>query len=66
MVRVTVVDGATVLGGTGTGRGAWCCPDGECLDRALRKGGFARALRTAADRIDPDALRAAFRNHGSA
>jgi predicted RNA-binding protein YlxR (DUF448 family) len=29
------------------GRGGYCCPDQTCIDRALRRGGLARTLRTA-------------------
>jgi predicted RNA-binding protein YlxR (DUF448 family) len=29
------------------GRGAYCCPDQACIDRALRRGGLARTLQIA-------------------
>jgi predicted RNA-binding protein YlxR (DUF448 family) len=29
------------------GRGGYCCPDQACIDKALRRGGLARTLRTA-------------------
>jgi predicted RNA-binding protein YlxR (DUF448 family) len=29
------------------GRGGYCCPQPACVDRALRRGGLARTLRTA-------------------
>ena len=32
--------------GSAPGRGAWVHRDAACLEAALRKGGFARALRT--------------------
>jgi predicted RNA-binding protein YlxR (DUF448 family) len=33
-------------GQTRPGRGGYCCPDQACVDKALRKGGLARTLRT--------------------
>ncbi len=40
-------DGTTGLDATGkaAGRGAYVCRDGACLDRAVGRGGLARALR---------------------
>ncbi len=32
--------------GSAPGRGAWVHREGDCIDRALGKGGLARALRT--------------------
>ena len=29
------------------GRGGYCCPEPACVDKALRRGGLARTLRTA-------------------
>ena len=29
------------------GRGGYCCPGQACIDKALRRGGLARTLRTA-------------------
>ena len=34
------------------GRGGYCCPDPACVDKALRRGGLARALRTAVGRAE--------------
>jgi predicted RNA-binding protein YlxR (DUF448 family) len=31
-------------GGRLAGRGAYVCPDGDCLQRAIKKGALARAL----------------------
>ncbi|HYR64026.1 MAG TPA: YlxR family protein [Actinomycetota bacterium] len=28
------------------GRGGYCCPDEACIEKALRRGGLARTLRT--------------------
>jgi predicted RNA-binding protein YlxR (DUF448 family) len=39
------------------GRGAWLHPTGECLDQALRRRAFGRALRTSAA-PDPAAVTA--------
>src|SRR5690242_2063186 len=39
------------------GRGAWLHPTGDCLDQALRRRAFGRALRTSAA-PDPAAVRA--------
>ena len=39
------------------GRGAWLHPTGECLEQALRRRAFGRALRTSAA-PDPAAVRA--------
>jgi predicted RNA-binding protein YlxR (DUF448 family) len=45
-------DGSIRIGG-GEGRGAWLCPELDCLDEAIRRRRFQRALR--AD-IGPDSL----------
>jgi hypothetical protein len=34
------------------GRGGYCCPDLACIDKALRRGGLARTLRTALGRAE--------------
>ena len=34
------------------GRGGYCCPDLACIEKALRRGGLARALRTAVGRAE--------------
>jgi predicted RNA-binding protein YlxR (DUF448 family) len=34
------------------GRGGYCCPDPACVDKALRRGGLARTLRTAVGRAE--------------
>ena len=34
------------------GRGGYCCPDPACIDKALRRGGLARTLRTAVGRAE--------------
>jgi predicted RNA-binding protein YlxR (DUF448 family) len=34
------------------GRGGYCCPDPACIDKALRRGGLARTLRTAFGRAE--------------
>jgi predicted RNA-binding protein YlxR (DUF448 family) len=45
-------------GGPRGGRGAYLCPRQACLDKALRKRSFARALRRTVEVCDED-LRAA-------
>ena len=47
MLRVVAVDGALVADEKAVlpGRGAWLHPSLECLDTALRRRAFARALR---------------------
>jgi predicted RNA-binding protein YlxR (DUF448 family) len=47
-----VVDAASRLGG----RGAWLHPETECLRRAVKRRGFARAFRRAVE-VDEVALR---------
>ncbi len=34
------------------GRGGYCCPDPACIDKALRRGGLARTLRTTVGRAE--------------
>ena len=38
-------DGRVDADGVGSGRGAYVCADGECLERALRPGRLAHAFR---------------------
>ncbi|WP_406249804.1 YlxR family protein [Microbacterium sp. M] len=50
LLRVVAQDGALVIDERAVlpGRGAWVHPDPECLDKALRRRAFARALRVTA------------------
>jgi uncharacterized protein len=43
--------------GHARGRGGYVCPEQACLDRALRRGGLARALRTPIAAAEAAALR---------
>lgn len=36
--------------GAGPGRGAWLCADGACLDAAVKRRAFGRALRADVNR----------------
>ena len=45
------------LRGKMPGRGAYCDPDPECLDRGLREGAIARALEVTIDATTADRLR---------
>ena len=47
LVRVVVVDGRVTVDETASlpGRGAWLHPQDACLDQAVRRRAFARALR---------------------
>jgi predicted RNA-binding protein YlxR (DUF448 family) len=49
LLRLAVSDGSIVPdpGGAAPGRGAYLHRDVACVDRALARGGLARALRTA-------------------
>jgi predicted RNA-binding protein YlxR (DUF448 family) len=73
-VRVTVPDGVVVagcvvVGGPSAGRGAWLCradgptgpPNPDCVELALRRGGFARAWRRRLDDDERRAIRDALR-----
>jgi predicted RNA-binding protein YlxR (DUF448 family) len=40
------------------GRGGYCCPDQACIDKALRRGGLARTLRTALGQAEETRLAA--------
>ncbi len=59
LLRVVVVESGEIrIGRHLPGRGAWICRGSEqCVDQALRKGGFARALRTRLDGGEGDRLR---------
>lgn len=46
MLRVRRAD-ASIQCGEGAGRGAWLCPDKECITRAFEKRLLLRALRVA-------------------
>ncbi|UYO98321.1 YlxR family protein [Microbacterium sp. M28] len=50
LLRVVAQDGALVIDERAVlpGRGAWVHPEPECLDKALRRRAFARALRVSA------------------
>ena len=57
-MRVVAVDGGLATGRTLPGRGAWLCRDSPaCVDGAVRRGGLARALRTAVGPEVAEALR---------
>ncbi|WP_249223112.1 YlxR family protein [Microbacterium sp. CIAB417] len=51
LLRVVAQDGALVIDERAVlpGRGAWVHPEPDCLDKALRRRAFARALRVAAE-----------------
>ncbi len=58
LVRLKAEAGSVVLDRTRTGgRGAWLHPAPACLDRALRRRVFARALRAQGVLADAQALR---------
>jgi uncharacterized protein len=50
-VRLTAKDGRVVIDSERRlgGRGAYVCPSAECAERAVRKGGLARRLRSSAE-----------------
>ncbi|MFB7250394.1 YlxR family protein [Microbacterium sp. NPDC056234] len=50
LLRVVAQDGALVIDERAVlpGRGSWVHPDPQCLDKALRRRAFARALRVTA------------------
>jgi uncharacterized protein len=64
LVRVVARDGRVVVDAAARlpGRGAWLHPDPGCLDAAVKRNAFGRALRTA---ITPESLRTKFLNHMS-
>ena len=45
LVRFVAGPDGPVEGAGRPGRGAWLCPDPDCLERAARRGALARALR---------------------
>ncbi len=57
LVRVKVSDGRLTVDEHGRlpGRGAWLHPRTDCLDKALQRRAFARALRTSTE-LDTDSL----------
>jgi hypothetical protein len=59
-VRVVVVEGVLVPDPRArlAGRGAWVHPDPACLDLAVRRRAFARALRSGITTPDVSAVRA--------
>lgn len=60
IVRTSTEDGYSVsVDPTGkiSGRGAYVCGDLECWDKALKKGGLARTLKTTISQGDADAIR---------
>lgn len=60
LVRVVHrADGSLRLDRTAPGRGAWLCAgSGSCLDQAIRRRGFDRALHTALRSDAAESLRA--------
>jgi len=57
-VRVVAADGGLTAGRALPGRGAWLCRGSPtCVDAAVRRGGLARALRTALAPGAAEALR---------
>jgi uncharacterized protein len=57
LVRLTLHDGFVVLASTHpTGRGAWLCPQPDCLEQATRRRALDRALRARVP-IDDDLRR---------
>jgi predicted RNA-binding protein YlxR (DUF448 family) len=58
LVRLRVADGVvTVDRGHGAGRGAWLHAADACLERAIRRRSFGRALRSPGVQVDPRVLR---------
>jgi uncharacterized protein len=59
LVRFKIEGGLVVVDGIRNGgRGAWLHPAATCLDRALGRRAFPRALRSQGARTDEQALRA--------
>ena len=56
LVRVVARDGRAVVDTAARlpGRGAWVHPDSGCIDNAIRRRAFGRALKT--DNLDPTNL----------
>ena len=59
LVRVHRIDGGLAVG-PGPGRGAWLCAahPRDCLERSVKRGGLARALRAPISTGDLERLRA--------
>ena len=56
MLRLRTDPKGSIVPGEGhLGRGAWICPEASCLERAVRSGSLARALRCAPEQA-PEAL----------
>lgn len=57
LIRVVAINGELVFDERAVmpGRGAWVHPSSECLETALRRRGFARALRVSAELRIPEA-----------
>ena len=55
LVRVVARDGRVVADATARlpGRGAWVHPDTECIENAVRRKAFGRALRTTVSDTSP-------------
>ena len=62
-MRVVALHGVLVVGVVGSGRGAWLCPDENCLRDALRKGALARALKVSVTDVAGADSVSAFLNH---
>ena len=59
LVRVVRLGGGSLaVGREGAGRGAWLCRDSpKCIDEAVRKKAFGRALRGRVDPCQVEAIR---------
>ncbi|MGC3997408.1 MAG: DUF448 domain-containing protein [Anaeromyxobacter sp.] len=58
LVRFVAQDARVVVGAGGRGgRGAWLHPAPACLDRAVRRRAFGRALRAEGVQVDAASLR---------
>ncbi|MGH9095837.1 MAG: YlxR family protein [Acidimicrobiales bacterium] len=68
MVRIVrVSDGSLVVGRAVPGRGAWLCRDApNCVDQAIRRKAFERALRGPVSTEQMEMVRAALRGSGRA
>lgn len=49
LVRCVLADGAVAVDPVGVlpGRGAWLCPQRDCVEKAIRRNAFSRAFRIA-------------------
>jgi predicted RNA-binding protein YlxR (DUF448 family) len=60
-------DGTLAIGRTLPGRGAWLCAGSlPCFELAVRRHGFAKALRATVDEHDIERVRTVFLRYGSA